>query len=78
MPTASSDRQLARQLEELAAIHESLRGTGSVWFGTAPLLDLAPLAPISPSAGDEAYVVEDSFLEGFGRIELDYLAEGRR
>ena len=59
-------------------IHESLRGTGSVWFGTAPLLDLAPLAPISPSAGDEAFVVEDSFLEGFGRIELDYLAEGRR
>ena len=47
-------------------------------FGTAPLLDLAPLAPVAPSAIDEAFVVEDSFLEGFGRIELDYLAEGSR
>jgi acetoacetate decarboxylase len=59
-------------------IHEALRGTGSVAFGTSPLLDLSSLAPIGPHAADEAFVVEDSFLEGFGRIELDYLADGAR
>jgi acetoacetate decarboxylase len=56
-------------------IHETARGTGSVWFGTASLLDLSGLAPIETGP---AYVVEDSFLEGFGRIELDYLTGRNR
>jgi acetoacetate decarboxylase len=55
-------------------VHEALRGTGSVSFGSAPKLDLAPLTPRPTDGAGEAFVVEDSFLEGFGRIELDYLA----
>ena len=52
-------------------VHEAFRGTGTVRFGAAPLLDLSSLAPMTTG---EAFVVEDSFLEGFGRIDLDYLA----
>lgn len=54
-------------------VHQALRGTGSVRFGASPLLDLSALEPIEAA---EAFVVEDSFLEGFGRIELDYLRSG--
>src|SRR3954451_15520735 len=68
----------AGEVNSEVTIHESLRGTGSVSFGSAPSLDLAPLTPIAASPSDEAFVVEDSFLEGFGRIELDYLAERSR
>jgi hypothetical protein len=49
-----------------------------VSFGSAPKLDLAPLTPRPTDGAGEAFVVEDSFLEGFGRIELDYLAGGSR
>ena len=52
-------------------VHEALRGHGTVAFAAAPLLDLTSLG--SSHAG-EAYTVESSFLEGWGRIELDYLA----
>jgi acetoacetate decarboxylase len=51
-------------------VHEALRGTGTVRFEGAPLLDLSSLGPIR---SDEAFAVENSFLEGYGRIELDYL-----
>jgi acetoacetate decarboxylase len=80
IPRADGPRPAIKQLVDAGdantevTVHETLRGTGSVRFDAAPLLDLTSLAPID--TGD-AYVIEDSFLEGFGRIELDYLAPGR-
>jgi acetoacetate decarboxylase len=52
-------------------VHEAVRGTGTVRFEAAPLLDLSSLEPLRSG---EAFAVENSFLEGFARIELDYLA----
>jgi acetoacetate decarboxylase len=81
IPRADAPAPAVKQLVDAGdansevTVHETLHGSGSVWFGTTPLLDLAPLTPRST---DDAFVVEDSFLEGFGRIELDYLAGGTR
>jgi acetoacetate decarboxylase len=55
-------------------IHWAFRGQGTVRFDASPLADLTSLAP--RRMGD-AFVVETSFTEGFGRIELDYLSARR-
>jgi acetoacetate decarboxylase len=52
--------------------HAAFRGRGTVHFEPSPLSDVTGLAP---RALREAYFVEQSYSEGFGRIELDYLAE---
>ena len=50
-----------------------IRGRGAVHFEPSPLSDLTALEP--RGVGD-AFVLEESFTEGFARIELDYLSEG--
>ncbi len=50
----------------------AFRGRGSVTFGASPDSDFTALAP---SASAEAFLVESSFREGYGRIVYDYLAD---
>lgn len=52
--------------------HAAYRGRGTVHFEPSPLSDVTGLAP--RRFGD-AWFVETSYAEGFGRIDLDYLAE---
>ena len=54
-------------------VHWAYRGRGAVHFEPSPLSDLTALEP--RGVGD-AFVLEESFTEGFARIELDYLSEG--
>jgi acetoacetate decarboxylase len=56
-------------------IHSAFRGRGTVQFAASPLADLTSLAP---KRIGEAFVVETSFSEGFGRVELDYLSDSER
>jgi hypothetical protein len=53
-------------------VHAAFRGTGTVHLEPSPLSDLTALAP---RAYRGAYFLESSYAEGFGRIELDYLAD---
>ncbi len=64
------DASSAGQEVEIATCR---RATGEVRFDTAPSLDLTGLVP--RESGD-AFYVEMSYLEGYGTIALDYLAEG--
>ena len=50
----------------------AFRGAGSVTFGASPLSDFTALGP---GAVRDAFYSESSFLEGFGRIVHDYLAD---
>ena len=56
-------------------VHAAFRGRGTVHLEPSPLSDLTALAP---RAYREAYFMESSYAEGFGRIELDYLADEPR
>ena len=56
-------------------VHAAFRGRGTVHFEPSPLSDLTGLAP---RRYDDAWYVESSYAEGFGRIDLDYLADDAR
>ena len=53
-------------------VHLALAGRGRLEFHPSPFSDLTSLAPRSYGP---AFYLETSYLEGFGRIALDYLAE---
>ena len=53
--------------------HAVHRGRGTVHFEPSPLSDVTAL---TPRRYREAWYVESSYAEGFGRIDLDYLADG--
>jgi acetoacetate decarboxylase len=81
IPHAERPGPAIKQLVDASAastdvtIHWAFRGRGSVRFDASPLADLTSLAPARIG---EAFVVETSFTEGFGRIELDYLSSPAR
>jgi acetoacetate decarboxylase len=81
IPSADSPRPAIKQLIDAgpatldAEVHVAFRGRGTVHIEPSPLSDLTALAP---RAYREAYYLESSYAEGFGRIELDYLAGDRR
>jgi acetoacetate decarboxylase len=54
-----------------AVVHVAYRGRGTVHFEPSPLSDVTSLAPIRTH---EAWYFENSYAEGFGRVDLDYLA----
>ena len=53
-------------------VHVALAGRGRVEFHPSPFSDLTGLAPRSYGP---AFYLETSYVEGYGRIALDYLAE---
>lgn len=55
-----------------AQVHVMLAGRGRVDFHPSPFSDLTGL---TPRAYGPAYYVETSYVEGYGRIALDYLTE---
>jgi acetoacetate decarboxylase len=56
-------------------VHAAYRGRGTVHFEPSPLSDVTGL---SPRRYHEAWYVESSYAEGFGKIDLDYLADDAR
>jgi acetoacetate decarboxylase len=77
IPRADAPAPAVKQLVDASVatidetVHSASRATGTVDVGSSALVDLSMLAPRRMG---EAFVVTSSFSEGFGRIELDYLA----
>ena len=80
IPSADRPEPAIKQLVDAGpatseeVIHIAYRGRGTVHFEPSPLSDVTGLAP--RSYGD-AWYFEASYVEGFGRIDLDYLAGER-
>jgi len=55
-----------------ATTHAVFRGRGTVHLEPSPLSDVTALRPVRYR---EAWFLETSYSEGFGRIDLDYLAD---